>query len=104
METTRREFLKLVTAAVGAAALPSFLSLGTELEFEAVIDEDLLTAALSIGKVVKDNIVVNVDVDKLWEGMYLVDQRHRVWRTQDQGQTWTCGDLWFNTEGECSWA
>jgi len=103
METTRREFLKLVAATVGAVAAPVSLSIGAVLELEAVIDDALFQDAMSIGKVSKNGVTVNLDMEKVWRSVYLVDQRDQRWTTQDQGKAWACGDFWFNVEGECSW-
>ena len=103
MDTSRRQFLKLLGSLAGIAALPLEWQ-GMTIELEAIIDENLLTDALSVGQITKAGVEVSIDLEKLWRSVHLVDQWDHEWCTQDQGQTWAWEGHWFNADGECSWA
>jgi len=102
METSRRQFLKLLGALAAITALPLEWR-KTTIELEVAIDQDLLYDAFSIGQITKDSVEVSIDLEKMWRAVCATDQWGHEWRTSDQGNTWAWEDHWFNADGECSW-
>ena len=90
---TRRQFGRLLASWVYAVALPPGLSRHPEPEPYAVcFDEDVLAEAISLGEceLTGDQwgFRVQLDVERTWQAVSLMDQEGNVWRTTDEGRTW----------------
>ena len=102
MQTTRREFLKVMGVVAFAATVP--LEWGqVVVELEPVVDEKALMKAWTLERYAAA-MGITVDLEKMWQVVHLEDQWGHKWHTEDEGQTWAWDNHWFNAQGDCSWA